>query len=51
MDSTEESTSYKINTFLNLVLKIGSLGFNLLSIPLLISYLGEERFGIWQTLL
>lgn len=51
MNSTEESTSYKINTFLNLVLKIGSLGFNLLSIPLLISYLGEERFGIWQTLL
>lgn len=51
MNSTEETASYKINTFLNLLLKIGSLGFNLLSIPLLINYLGEERFGIWQTFL
>ncbi|CAH8282823.1 O-antigen/teichoic acid export membrane protein [Mariniflexile fucanivorans] len=49
MKSSNETKSYKINTFLNLFLKIGSLGFNLLTIPLLINYLGEERFGIWQT--
>ena len=39
------------NTFYNFILIVLKIPINLLIIPLILSQLGKEKFGIWQTIL
>ena len=53
--SSAENTSLNItfikNTLGNSIAKVVTICINLLMIPLLLNILGNERFGIWQTIL
>lgn len=49
-------TNTRTNNYLkqvkrSLVFKIGTIGASFIAVPLMISYLGEEKFGIWATML
>ncbi|WP_298781235.1 hypothetical protein [uncultured Polaribacter sp.] len=49
--ASDRSKSFFLNTILNFFLIGLKLGINLLMFRLLLSYIEEERFGIWQTIL
>lgn len=46
-----QSNTYIINTVLNYIYKIFNMGITYITIPLTLSYLDNERYGIWQTIL
>jgi O-antigen/teichoic acid export membrane protein len=49
--SDERNKRFTINTLINFITRFGVIGVNLLMVPLLLSVVGKERFGIWQTIL
>ena len=46
-----KSNIYLVNTILNYIFKIFNMGVTYITIPLTLSYLDNERYGIWQTIL
>ena len=50
-NSSEENKVFISNTFYNIIFTGIKIGIGLLTISILLNYLGEERFGIWQTIL
>ncbi|RDY27439.1 hypothetical protein CHL78_009500 [Romboutsia weinsteinii] len=46
-----KKNSYIINTIFNYIYKILSMAITYITIPLTLSYLDNERYGIWQTIL
>jgi O-antigen/teichoic acid export membrane protein len=49
--ANDRNKSFTINTLLNFTTRFGVIGINLLLVPLLLTAVGKERFGIWQTIL
>lgn len=49
--STIKSKAYLINTILNYIYRIFNMIISYISIPLTLSYLKDERYGVWQTIL
>lgn len=47
----KQDFNFYINTFLNLFLKVFSIGANFLLVPILINTVGKEGYGVWQTIL
>ncbi|NIK69239.1 oligosaccharide flippase family protein [Paenibacillus sp. BK720] len=45
------SKQFTSNTIINYGANLGNMAVNFFSIPLLLSIMGTERFGIWQTML
>ncbi len=46
----ERNRNLLFNGILNGVVKISASGLNLLIVPLTLSYLGQERYGLWVTI-
>lgn len=46
-----KNSSYAINTIFNYIYKVFSMSITYITIPLTLSYLGDERYGVWQTIL
>lgn len=49
--TSEENKAFISNTFYNIIFTGIKIGIGLITISILLKYLGEERFGIWQTIL
>jgi O-antigen/teichoic acid export membrane protein len=50
-DASKENKVFISNTFFNIIFIGIKIGIGLITISILLKYLGEERFGIWQTIL
>jgi O-antigen/teichoic acid export membrane protein len=50
-DASKENKAFIYNTFFNIIFIGIKIGIGLILISILLKYLGEERFGIWQTIL
>lgn len=50
-DASKENKAFISNTFFNIIFIGVKIGIGLITISILLKYLGEERFGIWQTIL
>ena len=49
--ASKENKVFIYNTFYNIFFTGIKIGIGLITIAILLKYLGEERFGIWQTIL
>jgi O-antigen/teichoic acid export membrane protein len=50
-DASKENKAFISNTFFNIIFIGIKIGIGLVTISILLKYLGEERFGVWQTIL
>jgi O-antigen/teichoic acid export membrane protein len=50
-DASKENKAFISNTLFNIIFIGIKIGIGLVTISILLKYLGEERFGIWQTIL
>lgn len=47
---SKRTSRLRISVFLNLLLKVVNMAVNFLLVPILISFLGKDKYGVWVTI-